>query len=307
MEFRVLGPLEVLDDGTALPLGGPRQRLVVASLILDANRVVPTERLIDRIWGDEPPDAVRASLFAYISRLRKLLGADRIQARPPGYILLAEPNEIDLIRFADLVDEARSQTDREAAAALLSQALEMWRGDALSDLVEYDALRPAIARLEEHRLGALEMRIEADLALGRHRETLPALESLTAENPLRERLWSLLILALYRSGRQGDALGAYHRARRLLAEELGIDPSPDLQRLHEQVLSQDAALDRPTSPAVSADSPAGPPDRRRFQTAIGAGAIVLLVRDGGRVVAGAGAEGASRVTLDDRLGYAPVR
>jgi ABC-type branched-subunit amino acid transport system substrate-binding protein/DNA-binding SARP family transcriptional activator len=243
MEFRVLGPLEVSDGGRTLALGGPRQRLVLASLILEANHVVPTDRLVDRIWGDEPPDAARGALFSYISRLRKLLGAARIQARPPGYILLVEPSAVDALRFAGLVAEARARNDREATRALLAEALDLWRGGALSDLAEYDALRPAIARLEELRLGALEDRIEADLDLGRHREAVPTLESLTTEHPLLERLWSQLILALYRSGRQGDALGAYHRARNMLLEELGIDPSPEVRRLHDMVLRQDPMLD----------------------------------------------------------------
>ena len=244
MDFRVLGPLEAIDGDAKLALGGPRQRLVLAYLLLEANRVVPTDRLIDRIWGDEPPDAARDALFAYISRLRKLLGPGRIQARPPGYVLVAERSEIDALRFADLIDEARRQSkDRAGASTLLSEALDLWRGGALSDLAEHDALRPAITRLEELRLGALEDRIEADMELGRHRETVPVLEGLTTEHPLRERLWSQLMLALYRSGRQGDALGAFHRARTHLVEELGIDPSQDLRRLHEQVLNQDPALD----------------------------------------------------------------
>jgi ABC-type branched-subunit amino acid transport system substrate-binding protein/DNA-binding SARP family transcriptional activator len=244
MQFRILGPLEVTDGGRDLALGGPRQRLVLASLILEANHVVPTDRLIDRIWGEEHPDSARGALFSYISRLRKLLGADRIQARPPGYILLAEGNEVDALRFAALVSEASARNDdREATRAILTQALELWRGDALSDLAEFDELRPAIARLEELRLGALEDRIEADIDLGRHRESVATLESLTTEYPLRERLWSQLILALYRSGRQGDALGAFHRARNTLVEELGIDPTPEVRRLHEMVLRQDPALD----------------------------------------------------------------
>jgi DNA-binding SARP family transcriptional activator/ABC-type branched-subunit amino acid transport system substrate-binding protein len=296
VEFRVLGPLEVTEGGAALALGGPRQRVVLAYLILEANRVVSTDQLIDRIWGDEPPEAARAALFAYVSRLRKLLGAGRIQARPPGYILVAEPGEIDALRFASLLDEARrSGPDGEAAAGLLLQALELWRGSALSDLADYDALRPAITRLEELRLGALEDRIEAEIQLGRHREVVPQLESLTGEYPLRERLWIQLILALYRSGRQGDALGAYHRARTMLVEELGIDPSPALRRLETQVLNQDPALERTlpspsegggTAPAPS-DQAAEPPaaraaaDRgraggRRRRTYLLAGAVLGL-------------------------------
>lgn len=297
MEFRVLGPLEVLDRGEVVALGGSRQRVVLAYLILEANRVVSTDQLIDRIWGDEPPDAARAALFAYISRLRKLLGADRIQARPPGYILLAERNDIDALRFMDLLEEARGlATDPSSVAARLREALDLWRGDALLDLADYDALVPAITRLEELRLGAVEDRIDAEIRLGMHRQAVPMLESLVGEHPLRERLWSLLILALYRSGRQGDALGAFHRARTTLVEELGIDPSPELRRLHEQVLQQDPALDgpsakpiaapgedaappfRPQAPAGAAGdaAPARPPTRRWRQRVI-AGAVIGLI------------------------------
>jgi ABC-type branched-subunit amino acid transport system substrate-binding protein/DNA-binding SARP family transcriptional activator len=216
----------------------------LATLVLEANRVVPTTRLIDRVWGDEPPDAVRGTLFAHISRLRKLLGPGRIQARPPGYILLAERDEVDLLRFLDLVDGARRHgDDRQAVAALLTEALDLWRGSPLSDLSEFPTLQPAITHLEELRVGALEDRLAAELDLGRHRESVPLLEALTSEHPLRERLWSQLMLALYRSGRQGEALNAYLRARRIYAEELGIEPSPELRRLHEQVLNQDPELD----------------------------------------------------------------
>ncbi|HUQ77354.1 MAG TPA: BTAD domain-containing putative transcriptional regulator [Patescibacteria group bacterium] len=257
MEFRVLGPLEAVDDGRSLVLGGPRQRALLAYLVLEANRVVSTDRLIDRIWGDEPPEAARQALFAYISRLRKLLGAGRIQARPPGYILRAERDEVDALRFADLIAEAhRLSDDRDAAATRLSEALELWRGTPLSDLAHYEALRPAIAGLEEMHAAALEDRIQAQIDRGRHREALPVLEALIGEHPLRERLWSQLIVALYRSGRQADALGAFHRARRILAEELGIDPSRELRRLHEQVLQQDAALDSFPDPASPVHEPA---------------------------------------------------
>jgi DNA-binding SARP family transcriptional activator/ABC-type branched-subunit amino acid transport system substrate-binding protein len=243
VDFRVLGPLEVINGGEPLSLGGARQRAVLAYLVLEANRVVPTTRLIDQIWGDEPPDAARQALFAYVSRLRKLLGPGRIQARPPGYVLWAERHEVDALRFTDLVDEAyHASADREAVAARLAEALELWRGATLSDLAGYDALRPAMARLEELRIAALEDRMQAEIDLGRHRGTVPQLEELTREHPLRERLWGQLILALYRSGRQADALAAFHRARRTLLEELGIDPSQPLAQLHQRVLRQDPDL-----------------------------------------------------------------
>ena len=264
MEFRVLGPLEVVAGDAKLSLGGPRQRLVLAYLVLEANRVVPTERLIDRIWGDEPPDAARSALFAYVSRLRKLLGPSRIQARPPGYVLLAEPEEVDSLRFAELVAKARRETEPTMSAARLDEALELWRGDPLSDLAEHDALRPAITRLREQQLAVLEDKAEAQLAIGQHRQAVPLLEGLLGEHPLRERLWGLLMLALYRAGRQGEALAAFHRARGYLSSELGIDPSADLRRLHERILGQDAALDLPTPAAsepltVAADVGSAPP------------------------------------------------
>jgi ABC-type branched-subunit amino acid transport system substrate-binding protein/DNA-binding SARP family transcriptional activator len=271
VEFRVLGPLEVIEAGAPLPLGGPRQRLVLATLILEANRVVPTTRLIDRVWGDEPPDAVRATLFAHISRLRKLLGPGRIQARPPGYILLAERDDIDLLRFLDLVEIARRQSDdRQAVAGLLSEALDLWRGGPLSDLSEFPSLLGSITHLEELRVAALEDRIAADLDLGRHRDLVPLLEDLTSEYPLRERLWSQLMLALYRSGRQGDALNAYLRARNTFAEGLGIEPSPELRRLHEWVLDQDPALElgQPSQPVsgTATAKPAATPEPKRISS-----------------------------------------
>lgn len=247
MEFRILGPLEAVDDnGTPLPLGGPKQRALLAYLIIEANRVVSTERLIDQLWGDEPPEAARQTLFAYVSRLRKLLGAGRIQARPPGYVLQADRQEVDSVRFADLIQEAhRAADDRHGVAEGLRAALALWRGPALSDIADFQALQPAIARLEELRLTATEDLLQAELDLGHHRDVLPTLDALTREHPLRERLWSLLMTALYRSGRPADALGAFHRARRVLAEELGIEPSAELTQLNQRVLEQDPTLEIP--------------------------------------------------------------
>jgi ABC-type branched-subunit amino acid transport system substrate-binding protein/DNA-binding SARP family transcriptional activator len=281
VEYRVLGPLEAADDGQPLSLGGRKQRALLAYLVLEANRVVPTDRLIDQVWGDEPPEAARQALFAYISRLRKILGTGRIQARPPGYVLVADRGEIDALRFTDLVDDAhRDPDDPQRIVDRLTVALDLWRGPALADLADFDALRPAIARLEELRLSAVEDRTQAEMDLGHHREAVPALEALTREHPLRERLWSQLVLALYRSGRQADALGAFHRARRILAEELGIEPSAELALLNEQVLRQDPALNRPL-PAVPTHQP---PERPtighgwwRFRTALIPAALVVVV------------------------------
>jgi DNA-binding SARP family transcriptional activator/ABC-type branched-subunit amino acid transport system substrate-binding protein len=258
VEFRVLGPLEAVDNsGTPLRIGGPKQRALLAYLVLEANHVVSTERLIDQLWDDEPPEAARQTLFAYVSRLRKLLGAGRIQARPPGYVLQVDRQEVDALRFADLIQEAhRAAEDRHGVSEGLRAALALWRGPALADIADFQALQPAIARLEELRLTATEDLLQAELDLGHHREVLPTLDAVTREHPLRERLWSLLMTALYRSGRQADALGAFHRARLVLAEELGIEPSAELTQLNQRVLQQDPALDAPPVP-----SPARPPTK----------------------------------------------
>jgi WD40 repeat protein/DNA-binding SARP family transcriptional activator/tRNA A-37 threonylcarbamoyl transferase component Bud32 len=245
MRFQVLGPLEAWEGGGRLALGGPKQRLVLAHLLLRANQVVPADRLIDQVWGEEPPDAARSALQAYVSRLRRSLGAGRLRGRPPGYVLGAAPEEVDVLQFEGLVGQARRRaaTEPRAALRLLDDALALWRGPALADLAAEASLGPELARLEELRLAAGEERVDALLVLGRHGEVVAELERLTKDQPLRERLWGQRMVALYRSGRQAEALGAYQQARQTLAEELGIDPSPALQRLHEQVLRQDAALE----------------------------------------------------------------
>jgi WD40 repeat protein/DNA-binding SARP family transcriptional activator len=245
MKFQLLGPLEVWEEDERLLLGGPKQRLVLAHLLLRANQVMPADRLIDQVWGEEPPDAARSALQAYVSRLRRSLGPGRLQGRPPGYVLRATPDEVDVLCFDDLVGQARRRAAAEprAAVRLLDEALALWRGPALADLAAEPSLGPELARLEEFRLAASEERIEALLVLGRHGEVVAELDQLTKEQPLRERLWGQRLLALYRSGRQAEALGAFQQARQILAEELGIDPSPALQRLHQQVLRQDTALE----------------------------------------------------------------
>lgn len=245
MRFHLLGPLEAWEDGRAVPLGGPKQRTVLAHLLLQANRVVTAERLIDAIWGEEPPETARNTLQTYVRHLRRAVGSQRIQHRSSGYVLQADPEEIDVLQFQGLIEESRAlaATDLPAAISTLREALGLWRGPALDDLAEQLSLRPDIARLEETRLAALEERIAAELDLGRHREAVAELEALVDRYRFRERLWGDLVVALYRSGRQGDALKAYNRARSVLGEELGIDPSPELQRLQEQVLRQDPALD----------------------------------------------------------------
>src|SRR6185503_16147183 len=200
--------------------------------------------LIDGLWGDEPPETARNTLQTYVYRLRKVLGDGRIEAGPGGYLLHAEPDEIDAGRFESLLKHAKASigTDPTAAAAELEEGLALWRGEALGDLGDEPSLRGEIARLDELRLAAVEHRISAQLATGRHSTVVSELEVLTARYPLRERLWANLMLALYRSGRQAEALSTYERARQVLASELGSDPSTELQRLHEQILNHDPEL-----------------------------------------------------------------
>src|SRR5918996_4189943 len=216
MQFRLLGPLEVTNGTGPIPLGGARQRSVLAHLLLRTNKVVPADRLIDEVWPDEPPAAVRNVLQTYVSRLRKALGPERLEHRPGGYVLRADESEIDAHRFESLVQEARrtAPVDPAEAARLYREADQLWRGPALDDLADQPSLRAEAAHLEEARAAATEDRIVLELALGRHAELIAELETLTSLHPLRERFWGHLMTALSRSGRQADALGAYRRARR---------------------------------------------------------------------------------------------
>mgnify|MGYP003287643139 CR=1 FL=1 len=226
MEFRVLGSLEVVAGGQSLGLGTPRQRMLLGLLLLRAGEVVSYDRLVEELWDDDPPGTARHTLQGYVHRLRRALGPDswRLQTRPPGYRLKVSAGELDAQQFDDLAGQGRRalvRGDPDAAAALLAAALGLWRGPLLADLGDVAALEPERARREALRLAALEDRIEADLALGRHAELVGELEGLLAEHPFRERLWGQLMLALYRSGRQADALQAFHRARQVLDQELG--------------------------------------------------------------------------------------
>jgi DNA-binding SARP family transcriptional activator len=241
MEFRLLGPLEVRDGDRAVALGGVKQRALLALLLLNVNRVVPRERLIDELWGEHPPETAVASVQVYVSRLRKLLPAGALETRPPGYLLAVEPESVDLQRFRRLTAQARS-ADPGEASRLLEQALGLWRGTALAEFVEEPFARVEAGRLEELRLVALEDRFEAELALGRHRELVAELEPLIAVEPQRERLRAQLMLALYRCGRHGEALAAFQEARAVL-DELGLEPSSALRQLERQILTQDPGLD----------------------------------------------------------------
>jgi DNA-binding SARP family transcriptional activator len=254
MEFRILGPLEVWDAGGEVSLGGPKPRALLAVLLLHPNEVVSADQLIDELWGEDSPERAAAALRVNVSRLRKALAQDVVTTRSPGYAIRIKPDELDLHRFERLVDEGRSLLARGLAAdaaVLLRDALSLWRGPALADFAYESFAQAAIGRLEEIRLGAVELRIDADLALGRHDELVGELEALLVEHPLREHLWKYLMTALYRSGRQAESLDAYQHARRALVDELGIDPSPGLQELERAILRQDPSLD------VEAAAPAG--------------------------------------------------
>jgi DNA-binding SARP family transcriptional activator len=271
VEFRVLGSIEVFEEGNgSIALGGPKQRAVLAHLLLRANHLVPAEVLIDEVWGDEPPETARNALQSYASHLRKALGVERLEGSRAGYRLRVESSELDVARFQTLLRNARRllPIDADAAVGAFNHALDLWRGPAFGDLATDASLQVESARLEDLRLGALEDRIGAQLTLGRHAAVIGELETLTARHPLRERFWGQLMLALYRAGRQGEALAAYQRARELLADELGIDPSPELRTLHERILAQSAELD-----------PAGEPLRGyRLLELIGENALGTLYR-----------------------------
>jgi WD40 repeat protein/DNA-binding SARP family transcriptional activator len=245
MQFRVLGPLEVAEGGRSISLGGPKQRAVLAHLLVRANELVPAETLVDQIWGEEPPEKARNIIQTYISHLRKALGRDRIQSHAPGYRLSVESSELDSNQFDSLVRDAKKTLaiDPNIAVGMFEDALGLWRGPALADLADHPSLLAEAARLDDLRLEAQEHRMEGLLASGAQARAIGELEILLARHPWRESLWGLLMLAFYREGRQADALNTYQRAREILADELGIDPSPELTRLHERVLQQDPGLD----------------------------------------------------------------
>ena len=242
VEFRILGPLEAVADGRTLALGGSRQRALLALLLTRANEVVSTDRLIDALWAERPPRTAANALQYHVSQLRRALAPDgAIVTQDPGYLIRVEPEGLDLFQFERLVVDAE-RSSPELAARLLRDALGLWRGPALADLAHESFAQPEILRLEELRLGALDRRLEADLTLGRHAELVGELELLVREHPLRERVRAQLMRALYGSGRQAEALDVYRETRRLLVDELGIEPSPALRELEAAILRQDASL-----------------------------------------------------------------
>jgi DNA-binding SARP family transcriptional activator/class 3 adenylate cyclase len=245
VDLRILGPLEVVINGQAVTIAARKERELLAALAVRANHVVAVDRLVDVMWGEDPPRTNAKTLQTYVGKLRRALGETSITTRPPGYSLRVEPDELDADRFERLVERARASLrddDAATAAALLDDALAMWRGDAFEEFAGVPFFDPEIVRLEELRAAAIEDRIDAQLALGQHASTIGRIEALVVEHPLRERLWSQLMLAQYGCGRQADALHTFQRARRTLIQELGIEPGPALQALEQSVLRQDPLL-----------------------------------------------------------------
>ena len=252
IEYRILGPLEVVGESGPIALGGQKQRGLLALLLVHAGQVVASERLITYMWGETPPKTATTALQNLVGQLRKLLGAEAIATKPPGYVLLVEPEQLDLARFELLCAEARGE-DAAGRSKLLREALALWRGPPLDDLAFETFAQNEIRRLDELRLDAVENRIDADLELGGAGDLVGELESLVDEFPLRERLRGQLMLALYRAGRQADALQCYHAARRALVEELGIEPGPALQQIYTSILRQETGLEATPSEVSSED------------------------------------------------------
>jgi DNA-binding SARP family transcriptional activator/pimeloyl-ACP methyl ester carboxylesterase/tetratricopeptide (TPR) repeat protein len=251
VKFELLGPLRVVEGDRDVTPARPKQRALLAMLLLHREEVVPGARLIEALWGEAPPGTAQTALHGHVSSLRKLIGADRIRTRPPGYLLQVSADELDAARFESLVAQARDREDPDERSACLREALALWRGEPLAEF-RYEAFAEReIARLEELRLAAIEDRVDADLALGRHHELAPELEPLVAEHVFRERLRGQLMLALYRCGRQADALYVFRSGRGALVEDLGIEPGPALQQLELCILRQDPSLDLPAPAPVS--------------------------------------------------------
>jgi predicted ATPase/DNA-binding SARP family transcriptional activator len=257
VDFRILGPLEVVGEGRLIALGSAKQRTLLGVLLLHPNEVVSSERLADELWGERPPVSAEKLVQGYVFQLRKTLGPEAIETRPTGYRVRSEPEQLDAATFERLSAEARrlgQSGDHSRAATLFDGALSLWRGDALADVSFESVARSDVERLNEQRLTVQIERIESELALGRHAELVPELEGLVRARPYRERLYAQLMVALYRSGRQADALEVFRRARRLLSEELGLDPGVDLQALERAILTHDPELDAPPPPQARARS-----------------------------------------------------
>jgi DNA-binding SARP family transcriptional activator/sugar lactone lactonase YvrE len=302
LEFRVLGPLQVAANGSVLPLGGAKQRAVLALLVFHANELVSLDRLIDELWGESPPDSAANLVQGYVSRLRKELEPGRARgehellvSRPPGYVLRLRPEQLDSENFARLSTEGRrllNNGDPDDAAGRLREALALWRGPPLADLAYESFARAEVERLEELRLAALEDRIAADLALDRHAELVGELRELVAEHPLRERLRAQLMVALYRSGRQAEALEVFRDARRTLSEELGIEPGPALRELERAILQQDPALGASEGPPLEGETRS-----RRLWLAIAAALLAVAAAAAGVLATRGGSGTPAPVTV----------
>ena len=301
MEFRILGPLEVVDGDEQVPVGGTKERALLAVLLIHAGEVVSADRLIDELWGSDLPASPSNALQVVVSRVRRALRSGLLVTRKPGYVLDVDPEELDAGRFGRLVEEARraAPDDHSRRSSLLAEALGLWRGPALAEFALDGFARDEGARLEEARIQAVEMKLEADLALGRHAELVGELTALVAGNPLRERLRGQLMLALYRSGRQGEALRVYQEGRKALADELGVDPGPELQDLHQRILLQAASLAAApqAAPAPRSNLPA------QVTSFVGRGpeleqARKLLARSRLVTLTGAGGCGKTRLALE---------
>jgi DNA-binding SARP family transcriptional activator/class 3 adenylate cyclase len=261
MDFRILGPLEVHDAGRELQLRGGKQRALLALLVVNANRTVALDRIVDDLWGEDVPDSAHKMVQIYVSRLRKVLGADVLHTRPPGYVLQLEADDVDLHRFERLLASARANLDAgraEEAAGEFRVALDLWRGPALAEFSSEPFAAAESMRLEELHLSAIEGRLEADLLLGRHGDVVGELDALLARHPLRESLRRQHMLALYRSGRQAEALSAYRDRRSELADQLGIEPSPALRELERKIMQQDVSLNVTAPPVALTDAPPTP-------------------------------------------------
>ena len=260
MEFRILGPLEVSSDTGDVPLGGAQKRALLAVLLLHANEAVSVDRLVDELWPESPPKTAEKTVRVYVSQLRNALDDGRLERHGRGYMLRLDGDDLDAARFEALLTEGRDQLaagEPDRAAVTLTNALALWRGPPLTDFAYEPFAQAAIARLEQRRLVCLEERIEADLALARHEDVIAELEALVRDHPLRERLRGQLMLALYRSGRQAEALEVYRDGRRLLVDELGIEPGEELRRLERAILEQDASLAGPAAHERASGVPSG--------------------------------------------------
>jgi DNA-binding SARP family transcriptional activator/pimeloyl-ACP methyl ester carboxylesterase len=288
MEFKLLGPLEASDGSSPIHLAGRKQRALLARLLLDANRTVATDRLVDDLWGEQVPESAQKMVQIYVSQLRKVLPDGLLRTRPPGYAAELDPTAIDVVRFERLRHEgeaAHAAGNAPLAAERFREALSLWRGDPLAEFQEPFA-RAEAARLEELYLACVEARIDADLDCGRHAELAAELELLVARHPLREGLRAQQMLALYRAGRHSDALAAYHAFRALLSEELGLEPSARLRELERRILRQEPDLDLP---AAAAPAGAPPAPEARYVTSgdlsiayqvLGSGAVDLVLVHG---------------------------